>query len=236
MGFGQALCFVGDDNCIYQLNGYAEEKISPPDIDALIEDVMDKSTLIASCYVSNGNAFWQISSSTWTRVFNLNNQKWHERSSLGQTRSRMLQTVYAFGKWLCGDQLSGNLYQITNSCFQEAGGPLRFMVESGPVDKFPARFRVPRADFMFAPGTGVATSDDPTVVDPKAQISWSDDGGTSWGNPVFRSIGEQQEAETRVTVTRCGVTKYLGRRWRVIVDDPVYVSLMGGDQGVEMRG
>ena len=62
------------------------------------------------------------------------------------------------------------------------------------------------------------------------RISWSNDGGVTWGNPLHRELGAQGRAEHRVTVTRTGLTGPMGRRWRLDVTDPVHVGLMGGVQ------
>jgi hypothetical protein len=55
--FGRALCWVGDDNAVYKLNGYTAQKISPPDLDALIEDVTDKTSSKCRCSSPRGHAF-----------------------------------------------------------------------------------------------------------------------------------------------------------------------------------
>jgi hypothetical protein len=77
--FSKALHIIGDDNAVYRLDGYTPSKISPPDLDALIEAVSDKTTLEMCSYISRGHAFIQITCPAWTWTFNLNNNKWHER-------------------------------------------------------------------------------------------------------------------------------------------------------------
>ena len=84
--FSRALCWVADDNTVVRLNGYTPEKISPPDLDGLIERVSDKSQLEMSCFISRGHAFILLSSLTWSWVFDLNNNKWAERNSYLQGR------------------------------------------------------------------------------------------------------------------------------------------------------
>jgi hypothetical protein len=234
-GFGAALLFVGDDNTVLSMDGYSLNKVSPPDLDRLIQAVSDKTTLEASSYISGGHHFWQLSSPSWTWVYDVNNGMWHERNSLGLLRSRMKGSVYAFSKWLCGDTKSGNILSIDPSVFKEDTDNLSYVVESGPVDGFPSRTLVAKADFQLATGVGDYTSTDITVVNPTAQIAWSDDGGVTWKNPLFRSIGQPGQWKNKITVTRTGLTSSFGRRWRVTVDDPVYVGLMGGDQKAELR-
>jgi len=154
--FSRALVWVGDDNCVYRLNGYTPEKISSPDLDGLIQAVADKSLLEMSVYMSRGHAFVLLSSSTWSWVFDLNTDKWAERNSYQMARSRITGGISAFNKWLCGDTLTGNVQEISSSAFDEVGSPFRARFESAPVLKFPVGERIGRADFNFVTGVGVA--------------------------------------------------------------------------------
>lgn len=156
--FSRALCWVADDNTVVRLNGYTPEKISPPDLDGLIELVTNKSQLEMSCFISRGHAFILLSSLTWSWVFDLNNNKWQERDSYLQKRSRITGGVFSFGRWLCGDLLSGNVQEITNQVHTEVGQPFRWRIESGAVENFPVGARVGRFDAEFVTGVGVVTA------------------------------------------------------------------------------
>lgn len=235
-GFGGlGLIWVADDNTVVRLNGYTPEKISPPDLDHLIELVMDKTTLEAMVYVSGGHSKWVLSSPTWTWEFDLGTQKWNERSSFGLPRYRGTQSVWAFGKWLIGDTQSGKVFSVDASAYTEDGNAIRYRVESGPVQDFPARKRVARVDFDFATGIGIAAGADVTTIDPTVDISWSDDGGSTWSDPVQRKLGQQGKYGKRVTVFNCGLPGPRGRRWRLDVSDPVYVALVKGYQSDQLR-
>jgi hypothetical protein len=235
-GFGKALIWVGDDNRVHRLDGYTPTDISPPDLDRLIEAVSDKTTLEACVYISAGHPFFELSSPTWTWVFDLNTEKWHERQKYLGTRSRITSTVNtAADKWLCGDTETGNVQQITSSAYLEIANPFRVRIESGPVQAFPNRTRVARADFNFVTGIGIATGTDPIQTTPSVEVSWSDDGGWSWSNPIIRSLGAQADTMTRVTLLNTGVSGVQGRRWRLDVSDPVHVGFLGGVQSTEIR-
>lgn len=234
-GFGKGIIFVGDDNGVHVLNGYQPDKISPPDLDRLIEAVEDKTTLEAGVFVWQGHACFALSSPEWTWVFDLNTLKWHERESYGLTRWRATQPQYAFGKWLVGDTQSGNILAIDPAAKTEVGTILRARCESGPAHAFPARTACMRADFDITTGVGQAAGEEPTQTDPQVGISWSDDGGVTWGVPLLRPLGRQAVAKYPVSITRTGLTTSKGRRWRLDVSDAVYFSLMGGDMSTQMR-
>ncbi len=230
--FGRALVWIGDDNAVYQLGGaYQPQKISPPDLDGLIEAVSDKTTLEVSVFMARGHGFVLVSSSTWSWVFDLNNNTWSERISYGLTRSRITGGYYYSGKWLCGDTQSGNIQQITSSTHQEIGQPLRWRLESGSVEKFPVGARVGRADFNFVTGVGQASGTDPIQTDPVVEISWSDDGGQNYSAPIQRHLGRQAEQRELVSLVACtGRSSWNGRRWRLDVADPVFVGFLNATQ------
>lgn len=233
-GFGAGLLFVAQDCTVRQLNGYTADKVSPPDLDRLIQREPTKSNLLASVYMVDGHPMWSITGTSFTWGFDLNTQKWHERESNFLTRWRGMQTLRAFDRWLVGDRNTGNLYEIDPTNHEEGGDPLRFRLESAPVEKFPARVRVPRADFNIVTGVGIASGADPNQTDPQVEISWSDD-GVNWSIPLYRKIGRQATPDHVVTVTRTGMSTRHGRRWRLDVSDAVDVTVFGGDQAAELR-
>jgi hypothetical protein len=239
-GFGKALVWVGDDNGIHILDGYTATRISTPDVDRDIEALEDKSGIEAQCYITSGAAFVSVSSAEWTWEFNLTTQMWDERRSKlkdGTTLDRWRGTgdsVFAFEKWLIGDTHSGKLHEITSDARMDDDAPLVMRIESAPTHDFPRGLLVPRVDLNFAPGTGRAPGIDPIETDPQVQVSWSDDGGLHWGNPLWRSLG-RQDTNPAITVLRTGRTAAQGRRWALEISDPVYVALLGGDMTVERQ-
>lgn len=234
-GFSKGVFWVGDDNAVYRLDGYTPTKISSPDLDGLIESVSDKTQIEMCSYISRGHAFIELSSNTWTWVFNANNEKWHERKKYLGERSRISNTYYAFSKWLCGDTETGNVQQIINTAQDEVSDPLVCEVWSSPVQKFPARVRVATAWFDFSVGVGNAEGLDPIATDPKVEISWSDDGGETWSTPRIRKLGRQSVGLTRIRVNQCGVSGSQGRIWKVAMSDPVHFGLIGGEMSAELR-
>jgi hypothetical protein len=320
-GFSELL-WVGQDNGVYWMTvgQLAAQKVSPPDLDRLIEtEIKAGNTLEASCYVAQGKKFWVLSSPNWTWEFNLKTLRWNERWSLASTgifgRWRATGSHPAFGKWLTGDTLSGNILYLDDTNASEVGAVQLWRMESGPVQNFPEQIRVARGDFNFVIGVGrtvgsrkmtvtgaalgtngvvrlvvdstsqVATGDVGTVsgvtgtteangnwtltivdtthvelqssvfanayvsggsvvdltvpnnvVNPTVAISNSKDGGQTYGNPLIRKLGQQQNTKnSRVSVTNMGLSSSQGDRWRLDITDPVYASFMGGTQSSDIR-
>ena len=316
------LCWVAHDFGVYHMppSSLQPVKISPPDLDRLIEvQVRAGNLLDAHCYVFGGKKFWAINSPNWSWEINLNTSKWNERMSLGadgiQHRWRATSSHLAFGKWLVGDVSTGALLVVDDQNVTEIGAPMLCRIESGPVNNFPIRQRVPRADFDFVTGVGQAqraittavtgtqaaangevilfvmdasqyntndyvqvanvggtteangvwlttvindleiqlqgsrfanawtsggTATDITapnnMMNPTVAISWSDDDGQTWKNPILRALGQQgRSLRMRISVKNTGITGPRSRRWRVDVTDPVYFAFFGSIQQTDSR-
>jgi hypothetical protein len=113
---------------------------------------------------------------------------------------------------------------------------MRMRIESGPVMDFPYGTVVGRADFFFTTGVGIATGHDPDQTDPDVEISWSDDGGLTWSNPVLRKLGRQSEPRQLISLVACtGRTSWQGRRWRLDVSAGVYAAFQFATMSEEAR-
>jgi hypothetical protein len=161
-GFSELL-WVAQDFGVYWMTAgsLAPIKVSSPDLERLIEaQVRAGNTLEAGCYAFAGRKQWCLSSPSWSWEFSLTTRKWNERSSFGINglfgRWRATGGHPAFGKWLIGDELSGNLLWVDSSNFTENGAVQLFRIESGPVKDFPNQIRIARADFDFDMGVGIA--------------------------------------------------------------------------------
>jgi hypothetical protein len=158
-GFSELL-WVAQDFGVYWMTpgSLAPVKVSPPDLDRLIEAQVRAGNLIeAGCYSVGGKKFWHLSSPAWSWEFNLGTKKWTERSSwIGGVYGRWRATCGhpAFNKWLVGDQQSGNILFVDDTAYTENGAPQLFRIESGPVKDFPQSLRIARADFDFIFGVG----------------------------------------------------------------------------------
>lgn len=234
--FGHAFIYVGSDDTVRHMRGLESVKISPPDLDRLIADVVDADEdLEALVYVAAGHSFWQLNGPNWSWVYNVDYNSWHERRSTNSTKSRLKRSVAAFGRWLVGDTDSTDLLAINHSLATEGGRLITSVLESGPVKDFPNRQRIPRVDFDFTPGVGIATGVDPIQTDPSVLIEISRDGGRTWGTSWVRKLGKQAESLYRVYVLNAGFTGDEGPRWRWTISDSVHVGFTGADMVTELR-
>jgi hypothetical protein len=233
-GFTQNLIWVAPDRIVYMLNGYKPTRVSSFEVEQAIADLPDTSVLRAFVFVAAGHPLWCLKSDRWTWVYDLLTSTWHERASIGSSTWRAEGGTFMSGGWVLGDETTGALFHPEDGYFYDDDREIEFRVESQDPQTFPDRVSIPRADFDFVVGQGKADGADATTTNPRAMISWSDDSGGRWTIPVHRELGPQGRTEVGVTVFRTGRTGRYGRRWRVVVTDPVYVGLIGGTMELKL--
>jgi hypothetical protein len=237
-GFTGDVMFVANDASVQLIKGFSLQRVSTPDLETLIAAITDRTTLEASCYVANGQPVYVLSCDDWTWEYSPASATapahWRERRSLTSTRWRSRFTVNAFDQWLSFDAEGTAVLRIDPTFRREGTDQLVWEMRSTQAHRFPGRAVIHRASFDFVTGVGIDTGIDPIETDPTVEISWSDDGGRTFGTPLFRSLGTQGEV-VPVEVTRCGLTKRFGRQWKLRIPDPVIIGLMGGAMEIEER-
>jgi hypothetical protein len=67
-------------------------------------------------------------------------------------------------------------------------------------------------------------------IDPQAMLRWSDDGGHTWSNEHWASMGKIGEYGKRVIWRRLGMTtKLRDRVYEISGTDPVKIAIMGAE-------
>jgi hypothetical protein len=91
-------------------------------------------------------------------------------------------------------------------------------------------------DSYTSGGNVVALLQPPNVVTPQVAISISKDGGFNWGNPLLRSLGQQQRGKrVRASVKAMGLSGPMGNRWRLDITDAVYTAFLKATQASDPR-
>lgn len=230
LGFPDPVMWVASDNTVRRLVGYGPERVSTPPLERLIEAA--GTDLEASVYNAAGRSFWVLSGPGWTWAFDMSGGGWHERQSYGDARWRAHYCAFCFGEWLTFDRNTPAMFAVDAQYRREATAPLTWEVRSTQDHRFPGRLRVNRFSANFVTGVGSDTGIAPIETDPRVSISWSDDGGVTFGNELLRELGTQGEQRS-LDIWRCGLTGPNGRQWRLRCSDPVEVSMIGAAMDFE---
>ena len=237
---GTSLFWVGGDpsgsGIVYQMIGFQPKRISTYAIEQIIREigVTNLASAKAWCYQQGGHQFYCLNLPTHnaTFVYDASTGLWHERAylnTLALERSRADCHAEGFGYSIVGDYDNGKIYTQDLGVYTEDGVALvreRTAPHLSSEDVF-----IRHSSFQLDMEVGVGLSGTGQGTDPLAILTFSNDGGHSWSNEKFRSIGKAGEYRTRVIWNRLGVAR--DRVYRIRITDPVKVVMIGADLNIE---
>jgi hypothetical protein len=210
---------------VLKAQGYQPTRISTHAIEYAINQYATISDAVGYSYQSEGHNFYILTfpSANATWVYDDNTQLWHERAwrnpvdaSLNRHRA---QCVMAFaGEIIVGDWENPYLYVWDLDTYTDDGGILpaiRQVPHAASEDNCWQFFHKLWIDME----TGVGLNGAVQGSDPQVMLSWSDDGGHTFGTEVTASAGKIGERRRRVNFRRMGRSR--DRVFRVSVTDPV---------------
>lgn len=219
----------GQGQIIAMAGGVQPEIISTPQLDYQFSTYSRLDDAFAYTYQSEGHEFYCLTfpSANKTWVFDGTSAEWHERAStIGTFPSKQRYSTHAFfmGEHLLGDYESGNVYVLDNNLGTEYDGTtiIRDRV-SQHLTRDQERLFIREVQIAMEHGVGASTGID-SQVDPQLSLRWSKDGGRTWSNELFRSIGKLGEYLTRAVWRNLGY----GRDWvfwlRTYTDRPIVIT------------
>lgn len=192
------------------------------------------SDAVAHVFEWNGHWFYQINfptaNASW--VFDASTNEWAERLLWNEDTAEwecarsQYHCVFA-DQHLVGDRATGDIYRLSASTYTDAGGaPLRRQ------RRVPFPRLTESADFIFLSefqvygdvGVGLSTGQG---SDPQVMLRISRDGGRTFGNELWSSMGAIGKWLTRVIWNRCGRFRDGFGVVEVTVSDPVPVRFTG---------
>jgi hypothetical protein len=198
---------------VYRYVGGGAQRISTTSVEQALQGSTSIADATSYAYQQDGKTFYAFNApglaSTW--VYEVASASWHERCDLdemGQFKQHRARVhLYAFGMHLVGDD-DGYLYQLDRNTYTNAGQPL-VRERISPHDAIPGRTRQTFTAFYLDATTGEAMQGD----EPMVELSWSNDSGATWSNPLLRSLGRVGERFARVLWTRLGMAR--DRIWKL---------------------
>lgn len=235
-----AIYWLGGDDTgfgiVYQMNGYQPQRISTPSIETLIKSVGSANAANARAwtYQQGGHVFYCLNvpglSSTW--VYDASTSLWHERTHLGTfgfQRHLADCSAVAYGTNVVGDYESGNIYSLDSSNYTDNGASIVRLRAAPHLSK--DMVRIFHSSFQLDMETGVGLSGTQQGTNPQVMLQWSNDGGHNWSNEHWTSAGAIGATKIRVTWRRLGAAR--DRVYRVMISDPVKVTLIGAEIDIE---
>lgn len=187
------------------------------------------------CYQQEGHWFYQLNFPTggasW--VYDLTTGLWHERAHRDPTTGELgqhlaLDHAFAFGKNIVIDYSVDKLYELRLDTYTDNGDAIARIRSCPHLHNKRQRLIFWSLELDMECGVGLATGQG---SDPQAMLQMSSDGGHTWGNELWRSIGKIGEYKARVIWHRLGRAR--DRVFRLTITDPVKVVLLGAVANVE---
>lgn len=223
-----ALYWLDTNNVVQSINGgYVPVPISISGVYKAISAVEDKTEIEAFTYQLGTHAYYVLTHSTFTWVYDVSTQLWHERQSYGLNGWQAAGYVFAFGKNIVGSTVSGNIYAIDENSYSENGQEIVTTLRTARIEDFPKGAAVGTLDIDIETGVGIdvgATSSD--TVNPELTLRWSDDGAKTWKGGRLYPLGKKGEYRKRVRATRLGSFGAQGRVWEMSISSRVFKTIV----------
>lgn len=220
---GNQLFWLGHDHKVYTAQGFQEQEISPAGITALIDERKSPQTAMAFVYSQAGHTHYVLTFSDRTLVYDATERLWHYRKSQGIDRWRVNSHTYVWKKHVVGDYANGNLYELDLGTYDDNGDEIRREAISPPISSGGSQLVM--HELFVDMKMGVGLDGDQQGSDPTLLLSWSDDGGETFGNELELSIGKIGERTKQARANRLG--KFRERCFKIAVSDPIEPIVIG---------
>lgn len=234
------------ENMVVATSQYAWERVSNHAVEHAIASYPLVSDAIGYSYEEEGHLFYVLTfptaDQTWvfdgTASKNLGKLCWHQRLSFDPVlgvyhRHRSNCYVDFQNLRLVGDYQTGQIHQMSRAFYSDAGNPLRAQRRCPHVWDKESRGRVFQSSLQIelTPGMGLQVGQG---SNPQVMIRWSNDGGFTWSNEYWRTLGAAGATRNRCKINRLGRAR--DRVYEVNFSDPTPRDIIGATLFGEAEG
>lgn len=233
---------------VYYMNGYTPERISTHAIERELTALGDLSSATAFGMQYQGHYFYVLqiagSPSTWVydvgAVTDLKQApglwgEWQSTTEFG-TQVPFIASTHCFiaGQHLMGDTNNGNIYLLDNTASTDNGNSMLRMRQSPHVAKDLNNifYRLVAIDFLTGQGLVNNGTNPDSAVHPRAVLQISNDGGQTFGDPIYTELGAIGQYYARARWQQLGYSR--DRVFRVSITDPIVAHMISAQLDVEV--
>lgn len=220
---------------VYRAAGYVGQRISTHAIEWQLQEYSDISDATGYTYQQDGHSFYVLNfpSANTTWVFDVATGAWHERAAFQSgsfNRHRGNNMCNFEGNIVIGDYENGNIYTFDLNVYADNGQPQKWLrswraLPTGANNL--TRTIQHGMQLDCETGVGLVTGQG---SDPQVMLRWSDDGGHTWSNEHWKSMGKIGRFGYRTIWRRLGATmKIRDRVYELSGTDPVRIYIMGAE-------
>lgn len=238
---GESVAFLSHDDrgqgVVVVMQGYTPVRVSTHAIEADIAKMAATSTIndaIAFSYQFNGHEFYHLTFPTADKTwcYDMATGFWHQlasRDSKNNLHRHLGNCACVFrGYVLMGDYQNGNIYKLDADTYTDNGAVFPCVRRAPHITNNLKRVFYRSLQLQFQPGVGISSGQG---ADPQAMLRWSDDGGSTYGNEHWSSIGQMGAYKNRAIWRRLGTAR--DRIFEVTVTDPVYRVIVSAELDAE---
>ncbi len=232
---GSSLVWLGrserGENVVIKTDQYSYTTISNRAVEYQFSQYPQVGDAFGYTYVEDGHLFYMLTFPTAdvTWCYDATTQQWHKRLSYNAStgafhRHRSNCYVNYQNIRMVGDYQSGFAMQMSREFYSDAGDPLIAIRRTPHMWSKENRERVFHSALQieFSPGVGLQTGQG---EDPQCMLRWSDDGGATFGNQHWATIGKAGRTKNRAMWRRLGHAR--DRVYEASISDPVKRDIVG---------
>jgi hypothetical protein len=234
-----SLFWLGTDSrgfgIVYRNQGYTGIRVSTHAIEYAIQNYGDITDAVAFTYQQEGHAFYVLNfpsvGKTW--VYDVATKAWHERAGFKDGEFARYRPQYQMNfnsQPIVGDYENGNIYALDLDVYSDNGEIQRWVRSWRPIPSGQNNLRrTSQHTLQLDCESGVGLNDG-QGQDSQVMLRWSDDGGHTWSNEYWASMGRIGQYGKRVFWRRLGMTlKLRDRVYEVSGTDPNKVVIIGAE-------
>ena len=255
--FDESVMFVGRDDrgtaTIGMIQGYQYVRLSTHAVENTLQDVyVDDAIAFTHQLVGHEMYVVTFPSADLTWVYDYSTKLWHKWLSWENGefhRHRSNCAAFFNNQNLVGDYENGAIYEVNLEVYTDNGNTIRRVRRCPHLVSDLQRFYFDELQIQFQPGVGlvnnvnpfysvagiaiagvaIAGSSSPTTsgVNPQAMLRWSNDGGSTYSNEHWVSIGQIGAYKNRAMWRRLGYAR--DRIFEVVVTDPVKAVIVSAN-------
>jgi len=240
--FGNSFAYLSRNDrgqsVIVQMNGYRPQRISTHAVENTLVN-QNISDAIAYTYQLEGHECYVISfpSLELTWVYDGSTQMWHKwlwcDNQNNFKRHRSNCSAVFQGSVLVGDYENGQIYRLDPNNYTDNGQHIRRVRRCPHLVADFQRQYFDELQIQFQPGVGLQgietfpLGSNDIGINPQAMLRWSNDGGSTWSNEHWSSIGKVGKYQNRIIWRRLGQAR--DRIYEVVVTDPVKAVIISAN-------
>ena len=221
------------DSTIEMMQGYAWQKISTH---AVEQSLLNQYTSDAVAYTFQIEGhemyvctFPSVGKYGLTWVYDGSTKSWHkwlywDDNLSVYTRHRSNCGAFFNSMYIVGDYQNGKLYSLENDVYTDDGATIRRLRRATHLTTDLQRQYFDEFQIQFQPGVGLPTGQG---SDPQAMLRWSNDGGSTWSNEHWVTIGKIGQYLNRAIWRRLGWSR--DRIFEVVVTDPIKAVIVSAN-------